>query len=94
MPGELLPPTANVKPTSESKSAPAKPDMSLYLIVSYRMDRSYQAYTEPSQSADDIVHEQDILRDPAGIKPWLSYIDYKHQHGTLLELTFVSVSLL
>ena len=54
------------------------------------MESFYQAYTDTWQSADDIVHEQDILRDPAGIKPWLSYIDYKHQHGTLLELTFVS----
>ena len=58
------------------------------------MERFYQAYSGPQQSADDIVHEQDILRDPASIKPWLSYIDYKHQHGTLLELSFVSESLL
>ena len=41
------------------------------------------------QSSDDIVYEQDILRDPASIKPWLIYIDYKHQHGTLLEQAFV-----
>ncbi len=41
------------------------------------------------QSSDDVVYEQDILRDPGSIKPWLIYIDYKHQHGTLLEHTFV-----
>lgn len=58
------------------------------------MERFYQANTDPQQSADDVVYEQDILRDPAGIKPWLSYIDYKHQHGTLLELSFVSELLL
>ena len=41
------------------------------------------------QSSDDIVYEQDILRDPGSIKPWLVYVDYKHQHGTLLEQAFV-----
>ncbi|KAL9637368.1 MAG: hypothetical protein Q9164_002233 [Protoblastenia rupestris] len=40
-------------------------------------------------SADDQVYEQDILRDPGSIKPWLLYIDYKHQHGSLLEQAFV-----
>lgn len=42
------------------------------------------------KSADDIAYEQDILRDPTSIKPWLGYIDYKHQHGTLLEQAYVS----
>lgn len=37
-----------------------------------------------------MVYEQDILRDQGNIKPWLIYIDYKHQHGTLLEQAFVS----
>lgn len=37
-----------------------------------------------------MVYEQDILRDPGSIKPWLIYIDYKHQHGNLLEQAFVS----
>lgn len=37
-----------------------------------------------------MVYEQDILRDPGNIKPWLIYIDFKHQHGTLLEQAFVS----
>lgn len=41
------------------------------------------------QSPDDIVYEQDILRDPGSIKPWLTYVDYKHQFGTLLEQSFV-----
>lgn len=40
-------------------------------------------------SSDDVVYEQDILRDPGSIKPWLIYVDYKHQHGTLLEQAFV-----
>ena len=41
------------------------------------------------KSSDDVIYEQDILRDPGSIKPWLIYIDYKHQHGSLLEKAFV-----
>ena len=51
------------------------------------------ATNQHTQSSDDVVYEQDILRDPASIKPWLVYLDYKHQHGTLLEQAFVSWSL-
>lgn len=40
-------------------------------------------------SPDDIVYEQDIIRDPASIKPWLTYIDHKYQYGSLLERAFV-----
>ncbi|KAI4097046.1 MAG: hypothetical protein LQ339_006840 [Xanthoria mediterranea] len=40
-------------------------------------------------SSDDIVYEQDIIRDPASIKPWLTYIDYKFQYGSSLERAFV-----
>ncbi|KAL8906569.1 MAG: hypothetical protein Q9207_001953 [Kuettlingeria erythrocarpa] len=40
-------------------------------------------------STDDIVYEQDIIRDPASIKPWLNYINYKLQYGSLLERAFV-----
>ena len=40
-------------------------------------------------SADDVVYEQDILRDPDSIKPWLIYVDYKHQHGSLLDQAFL-----
>ena len=40
-------------------------------------------------SSDDVVYEQDILRDSGSIKPWLIYVDYKHQHGTLLQQAFV-----
>ncbi|SLM39491.1 pre-mrna-splicing factor syf1 [Lasallia pustulata] len=40
-------------------------------------------------SSDDVIYEQDILRDPGSTKPWLAYVDFKHQHGTLLEQAFV-----
>ncbi|KAL8765402.1 MAG: hypothetical protein Q9209_007508 [Squamulea sp. 1 TL-2023] len=39
--------------------------------------------------SDDIVYEQDIIRDPASIKPWLAYINYKFLRGTSLERAFV-----
>ncbi|KAG9257562.1 uncharacterized protein F5Z01DRAFT_671157 [Emericellopsis atlantica] len=38
---------------------------------------------------EDSVYEQDILREPASIKPWLAYIDFKLRHGTILEQAFV-----
>ncbi|EAS27996.2 pre-mRNA-splicing factor syf1 [Coccidioides immitis RS] len=40
-------------------------------------------------SSEDAVYEQDILRDPASIKPWLSYIEFKQQNGTAYEQAFV-----
>ncbi|KAL8953386.1 MAG: hypothetical protein Q9222_000763 [Ikaeria aurantiellina] len=40
-------------------------------------------------SSDDIIYEQDIIRDPSSIKPWLTYIDYKFQYGSPLERAFV-----
>lgn len=41
------------------------------------------------KSSDDLVYEQDILRDPTSVRPWVGYIDFKHQHGSLLEQAFV-----
>ncbi|EEH10089.1 pre-mRNA-splicing factor syf1 [Histoplasma capsulatum G186AR] len=38
---------------------------------------------------DDTVYEQDILRDPHSITPWLSYIEFKHQQGNSYEQAFV-----
>ncbi|KAI9724138.1 MAG: pre-mRNA-splicing factor syf1 [Candelaria pacifica] len=40
-------------------------------------------------SEDDTIYEQDILRDPASIKPWLAYIEIKIRHGSLREQAFV-----
>ena len=40
-------------------------------------------------SNDDTVYEQDIIRDPGSVKPWLAYAEFKHQHGSLLEQAFV-----
>ncbi|XXG95036.1 H(+)-transporting V1 sector ATPase subunit D [Hypoxylon texense] len=38
---------------------------------------------------EDAVYEQDILRDPGSTKPWLAYIQFKVQHGTIQEQAFV-----
>ncbi|KAJ0326336.1 hypothetical protein COL5a_006845 [Colletotrichum fioriniae] len=40
-------------------------------------------------SDEDSVYEQDILRNPGSIKPWLAYIQFKSQHGTVHEHAFV-----
>ncbi|PKS11592.1 hypothetical protein jhhlp_003357 [Lomentospora prolificans] len=38
---------------------------------------------------EDSVYEQDIIRNPGSTKPWLSYISFKAQHGTVQEQAFV-----
>ncbi|EYE94052.1 mRNA splicing protein SYF1 [Aspergillus ruber CBS 135680] len=54
------------------------------------MDRSSASGPDLYLIADqDTVYEQDLIRDPGSIKPWLSYIEYKQQHGTLYEQAFV-----
>ncbi|KAL4821310.1 hypothetical protein BDW67DRAFT_150487 [Aspergillus spinulosporus] len=54
------------------------------------MDRSSAARPDLYLIADnDSVYEQDLLRNPGSIKPWLAYIEYKQQNGTLYEQAFV-----
>lgn len=48
----------------------------------------------PTQTDDDVIYEQDIIRDPTSIKPWLTYIEYKQQSGSILEQAFVSANML
>jgi pre-mRNA-splicing factor SYF1 len=38
---------------------------------------------------EDSLYESDILRNPASVRPWLTYIDYKMRNGTLHEQAFV-----
>ncbi|PHH66323.1 hypothetical protein CDD82_1569 [Ophiocordyceps australis] len=40
-------------------------------------------------SSDDLVYEQDILRDSSSVKPWLAYISLKGQHGSACEQNLV-----
>ena len=37
----------------------------------------------------DEVYENDILRHPGSIRPWLDYAQFRRQYGTLLEQCFV-----
>lgn len=40
-------------------------------------------------SENDVIYEQDVLRSPGSLKPWLEYISYKRKYGTLREQAFV-----
>ncbi|KAB8364847.1 hypothetical protein FH972_024710 [Carpinus fangiana] len=40
-------------------------------------------------SENDLIYEQDLLRNPGSLKQWLEYINYKRRHGSLLEQAFV-----
>ncbi|KAL4771085.1 Pre-mRNA-splicing factor syf1 [Aspergillus nidulans var. acristatus] len=54
------------------------------------MDRSSASRPDLYLIADnDSVYEQDLLRNPGSIRPWLAYIEYKQQNGTLYEQAFV-----
>ena len=76
--------------TKDAKSTNPTIERSLFLIVSNLSPASWvYGLTDALQSADDQVYEQDIIRDPGSVKPWLSYIDHKQQHGSLMEQAFV-----
>jgi pre-mRNA-splicing factor SYF1 len=90
MPGELLPTMAKAS-VAQSKLLSRKPE--LYLIVSWS---KHQVSPLPRkhklirvQSEEDTIYEQDILQNPGTIKPWLTYIDSKFQHGNLHEQAYV-----
>ncbi|KAF1990815.1 pre-mRNA-splicing factor syf1 [Aulographum hederae CBS 113979] len=38
---------------------------------------------------NDAIYEQDILRVPNSVRPWLDYVYYKRQHGSMLQQAFV-----
>ncbi|KAL9624089.1 MAG: hypothetical protein Q9160_001611 [Pyrenula sp. 1 TL-2023] len=40
-------------------------------------------------SNEDTIYEQDVIRNPGDVRPWLAYIEFKRRHGTLLEQAFV-----
>ena len=92
MPGELFRNMAiNDSQSAHITTTPinAKADPSLYLIARASHYIAEHFMLTSLQSIDDIVYEQDILRDPGSVKPWLTYVDFKHQHGTLLEQAYV-----
>lgn len=91
MPGTLLSPRSPGPGTRPDKMAAARSD--LFLIVSpfHQCLACTGELTVHKKSNEDVVYEQDILRDPGSIKPWLSYIEFKAQHGTPQDQAFVSV---
>ncbi|KAL0471858.1 pre-mRNA-splicing factor syf-1 [Neurospora intermedia] len=40
-------------------------------------------------SEEDFPYEQDIVRNPGSTKPWLAYIEYKLQKGTVQEQAYI-----
>ncbi|KAG5952258.1 Pre-mRNA-splicing factor syf1 [Claviceps sorghi] len=40
-------------------------------------------------SNEDFIYEQDVLRNPTSVKPWLVYIDFKFRHGNIAEQNLV-----
>ena len=38
---------------------------------------------------NDLIYEQEVLRNPGSVKPWLDYISFKRQYGSTLEQAFV-----
>jgi hypothetical protein len=51
--------------------------------------RAYLKILTIKQSSEDAIYEQDVLRDPGSVKPWLAYIEFKLQQGSLHEQAFV-----
>lgn len=88
MPGTLLPPRSHRQPAQMDRASASRPD--LYLIVCYTsLNLLNRKLTLIKKADQDTVYEQDLLRDAGSIKPWLAYIEFKQQHGTLYEQTFV-----
>lgn len=72
---------------ARGKVSRGQPD--LYLIVCMTLTRGCWALLTSRQSEEDTIYEQDILRDPESIKPWLGYINFKLRHGSLHEQAYV-----
>ncbi|PFH55655.1 hypothetical protein XA68_17868 [Ophiocordyceps unilateralis] len=52
-------------------------------------DHTAESHVVQAISSDDGPYERDILRDPASVKPWLAYIEFKSRHGGDYELNVV-----
>ncbi len=77
---------AKARPTAAVASG-SRPDMSL--LVS-RPRLHFDSRSSANHQTDaDIPYEQDVYRNQGTTRPWLSYIRYKVQHGTLQEQAYV-----
>ena len=86
MPGELL---RNLTPPftlTLGKSKPRKDSSNHTMATGPRQQQGPPLYLI---SQNDEVYENDILRAPGSIKPWLDYANFKRQYGTALEQSFV-----
>jgi pre-mRNA-splicing factor SYF1 len=73
MPGELL------RTVTASLSRPSKRNAD-------KMDRTSDLYLITEQ---DVIYEQDILRNPGSVKPWIEYYSFKKSRGNIIEQAFV-----
>ena len=90
MHGELL---RTLTPPFALALGKSRPRSSIVALFSPTND---MADLHPSQTPQlylinpsDEVYENDILRNPASIRPWVDYAKFKRQYGTLLEQGFV-----
>lgn len=77
--------------TNPPRSAGRQPDMALVVWFFPTSSELYSRHdpNENLQTEEDFPYEQDVQRNPGSTKPWLAYIEYKLQHGTIREQAFV-----
>jgi hypothetical protein len=90
MPGELL---RNLTPPfilSLGKGKPRHTSRTLFTPTPASPTITMQQQSQLFLIAqNDEIYEQDVLRNPGTVRPWLDYANYKRQYGTLLEQSFV-----
>lgn len=84
MPGELLRSAAPaVQPVTNGDAPPPPKRAATEKMAKQKSSDLYLI------SENDVVYEQDIIRNPGSLKSWLDYANFKRQHGSLLEHAFV-----
>ncbi|KAI6943458.1 Pre-mRNA-splicing factor [Hortaea werneckii] len=88
MPGELLrtltPPfTISLGKSRPKSSAGIEEGAKMAATLSQQQNYLYLV------GNNDEIYENDLLRNPGSIKPWIDYAHFKRQYGTLLEQAFV-----
>lgn len=88
-------PAPEIKPAARTDGSPIcvpagpLPDCKRPLHVQFRRPKISIANLCLHQTDQDTIYEQDLLREVGSIKPWLAYIEFKQQNGTLYEQAFV-----
>ncbi|KAF2672213.1 pre-mRNA-splicing factor syf1 [Microthyrium microscopicum] len=86
MPGDLLVARPLVPP-SRSSALKSMPKQKASTTRSSTMATRHPDLYLISDS--DAVYEQDVMRSPGNIKPWLEYAAFKRKHGSVLQQAFV-----